>query len=728
MGRVINAFAQFFDGSGAPLVNGWLLFLESSSNNTKKNTYNDSLMQILNANPLQLDAEGRCPSVFGTGDYRVISYTNDVVDDIDVPGTMLQTFDPVTAQGTLTGGGGGAGLAAWSATETYDLGDIVIYNTQVYRSLINGNFGLNPAIETGSWEAIDFMPQWNDTIYYNEGEYVYYGRNFYLSLQSLNINQQPDEAPGYWRPVATGFAPVVTKIIDYEVLPTENDILFVFGSAAVAGRQIDLPAMDATLSGFRVAFYNNNATYNLTIATLTGETIWRDLTLVIPPYVYAELRYDFTMDTWIVHSLHGGMLGGQVIGSPSRYITAAYIGLLHDGVTVPDDESMYFGDDNDTELIYNSAGSAFQLKLAAGNDFELYIDSVLHWEFVSTGELLVGAANPLPYIGNVASPIPRGYFTYIYIPDNGHIYLGAGNDIDIYHDGANNNLFFSNGLSKIGTLTAHDLDFYVNNTQVLYFDAATLDAYYSQNMHLPDSKGLYLGTGSDTVLYYDGTNFILDNLSGIIYFKQASVNAFYIDASLDGHFTHDLYIANTLYVTNDIVVTDDITCDRLNFTSIYDGSNLLTATFAEINARCDNVPIRSTATSAAFESTTSSKQVLTLNLGTVTDGDFGIVFFSNDNMTKWLSAGQAGIELAKYSGTSTIRLGGYASTPVAVFELFNYYYSSLNSQTDNRRMSGCTTLEITGTGTLVLDLTLFCRTTSVEANGFCIEVLWLKKQ
>ncbi|GAH01982.1 unnamed protein product, partial [marine sediment metagenome] len=41
MPRVIDAFAQFFDDNGDPLVNGFLAFKESGTNNTDKDTFAD---------------------------------------------------------------------------------------------------------------------------------------------------------------------------------------------------------------------------------------------------------------------------------------------------------------------------------------------------------------------------------------------------------------------------------------------------------------------------------------------------------------------------------------------------------------------------------------------------------------------------------------------------------------------------------------------------------------
>jgi hypothetical protein len=109
MARVIAAFSQFFDDAGDPLENGWLKFLVSQTNNTDKDTYYDSNLTILNTNPVQLDAAGRCPDIFGTGAYRIVSYENNPVTN--QPGTQVQVFDPVQVASEAESTTAGAGAA-----------------------------------------------------------------------------------------------------------------------------------------------------------------------------------------------------------------------------------------------------------------------------------------------------------------------------------------------------------------------------------------------------------------------------------------------------------------------------------------------------------------------------------------------------------------------------------------------------------------------------------------
>ena len=199
MSRVIPAFAQFFDGAGDPLVDGWLQFLESGSNNTDKNTYADSDQIIANTNPVQLDGEGRCPNVFGTGAYRVISFHNDPEDE-ETPGEQVQMFDPVSAPLTaLSSTVNSSGFAAYSALITYGLSDIVLSGVDNYRSLATGNLNNNPPVSPTVWEQVVIVGVWNLNISYPLGALTKDDVAIYMSLQNANINQDPTVSPLWWR-------------------------------------------------------------------------------------------------------------------------------------------------------------------------------------------------------------------------------------------------------------------------------------------------------------------------------------------------------------------------------------------------------------------------------------------------------------------------------------------------------------------------------------------------
>jgi hypothetical protein len=328
MGRVIQAFAQYFDDDGDPLINGWLKFLESGSNNTLKNTYYDENLQVVNENPLQLDAAGRCPNVFGTGNYRVISYTKNFEDEDDV-GEQIQVFDPVAAQGTTSGGGGGGGFEAWDSGTTYALGDIVTYNTKYYRSIIAVNLNLIPTIETASWEEIELLPVYNANVTYEATDLCHYQGNIYISLASLNTGNTPGAAPTYWRPVASDYYVTSSKTANYEILTTERDYLFILGSGTAGAIQFDLPLMDATFDRFRLGIYNDSD-YDLTLDPLGTAAIWKsgETSIVIKPGVFAELYYDYATDTWLISGPVGSVFGYQDIGTSGDRVASIYATAL----------------------------------------------------------------------------------------------------------------------------------------------------------------------------------------------------------------------------------------------------------------------------------------------------------------------------------------------------------------------------------------------------------------
>lgn len=200
MSRVIAAFTQFLDGNGDPAVNAWLRFLQSSTNNTLKNTYADANLSLPNENPLQLDAEGRCPNVFGQGSYRVDLFYNNTVTN--APGELVQSFDPVSTFDTPAGTGGN--FAEWVDTTVYQVSNIVIYNGLYYRSITADNLGNPPDTNTDQWEQIAFLRYYNPDVVYNEDDLVISDGVLYFSLVDLNQGNTPLTSPAYWGAVGAG--------------------------------------------------------------------------------------------------------------------------------------------------------------------------------------------------------------------------------------------------------------------------------------------------------------------------------------------------------------------------------------------------------------------------------------------------------------------------------------------------------------------------------------------
>lgn len=560
MGRVIAAFSQFFDGEGAPLARGWLRFTENLTNNTDKDTFFDPIYQIPNENPLQLDAEGRCGNVFGTGLYRVVLFENDPEDE-DSPGEQVQLFDNVAAEASASTGGGGAGFADWDNTVEYDLYDIVIYNTVYYRSLQAENLNNNPAIEESYWEAIDFLHYYNSTITYSAGDLIQYNYNLYLSKQSLNSGNDPESSPAWWRPVATGYQDIFLKTTDYEILPTEPDSIFVLSSAAVADSQFDLPALDATADRFKVAVYNASD-YELTISALSG-SIWIDSTseLIIEKGAFCEFRYSSDLDQWMPCNNAGQALGGQTLGTatlPVALIHADTVNLTTANITTanittahfPSDEFCYFGDADDSAIGYNSGDTSLDIDGPDLGSIDLLIDGVKFWSVDASGALLAGAASPLKNIGASADRINYVYPSFISFSDSGACYFGSDNDASIYHNGSAGYFDCSTGNLTFLTSSAASLVFQTDSTNALILNTAQNAIFYGVSINLyASTQYINFGNPLNMRMFHNDSNGYIDTAAGNLYFRMTGSysTAMMIDTSLNVNFYGNTTIGTSEY-------------------------------------------------------------------------------------------------------------------------------------------------------------------------------------
>lgn len=478
MGRILPAFYQFFDDSGDPLSLGWLRFLEPSTNNTDKNTYADENLTVANANPLRLDAAGRMPDAFGTGKYRVVSFKNDP-DDESNPGEQVQVKDPVQAEGTVTGGAGG-GFEAWDTNVTYQLNDIVEYNNLLYRSLIVDNLGNNPSIETYAWEQIDFIRYWNETISYTVNELVYYSGNLYLSLQTTNLNHIPSARLDYWLPVATGAPEILYKDDNYEIIIDDIYSIVVLSSATLADKIFTLPAVTSYHDRF-VVWIANESDYNLSITAQLTADIWLEDPVIIQKGSMARLQYSGAEDHWHVSGV-GPALGAQNIGTTTNPVVNAYIdgadidtADIAGSLNLADDISIFFGNDDDADIVFTSATPALDINsaenifinLAAGKSLTVNVDGTDHWIFDSTGPLLRDFSNPQADIGSSSEYIDDIFCETINIYDLQRINFNTGNDLTIFHNTASIGFITNNtgDLRLTNTAASGAIEFYTNGTQ-----------------------------------------------------------------------------------------------------------------------------------------------------------------------------------------------------------------------------------------------------------------------
>jgi len=210
MARIIDAFSQFSDGAGNPLINGKIRFLESGTNNTDKTTFKDSGLTIPNTNPVDLDGEGRPAfDIFGSGVYKGILFTSDDV--------QISQADP------LSGSFSDGGIADFVDGDTYDIPDIVIANdNNYYRTLSNGNQGNEPSSDPTNWELLQFGTVYNATISYSNTDSVY-GLDgiLYYSQINNNLNNTPGTTSD-WLSTVSGNSIVKLPI---NLIPAEGAIV-----------------------------------------------------------------------------------------------------------------------------------------------------------------------------------------------------------------------------------------------------------------------------------------------------------------------------------------------------------------------------------------------------------------------------------------------------------------------------------------------------------------------
>jgi hypothetical protein len=85
----------------------------------------------------------------------------------------------------------------WSATQTYEIGDLVWHNGNFYEALtVNNNS--NPVSNPTDWELINTSDiQWDINLTYSVGQIVWYTDSFYLCILE-STGDQPDTSPTYW--------------------------------------------------------------------------------------------------------------------------------------------------------------------------------------------------------------------------------------------------------------------------------------------------------------------------------------------------------------------------------------------------------------------------------------------------------------------------------------------------------------------------------------------------
>lgn len=275
MPRIIDPFSQFFDDEGNPLVNGFLQFYESGTNNTDKDTFADINEEIANANPVPLSGSGRCPNVFGTGAYNIISFADSIITP-GTPGEQIQQFDPVIA-GQVEGA-----FAEWNAVTLYAEGDIVTGPDGLYyKSIVAGNQNQDPTANPDKWKEIQFLDVWNTNVTYEINDIVVRSGSLYASLTASNLGNDPASDTTNWGTIV--------------------------GDGSITFEKIGSDISTNSISGLTLSNNTTDSDHDIDISTGNARDSTDAYTLVLDSVLVKQIDA-----AWAVGTDAGGMFTGSV--------------------------------------------------------------------------------------------------------------------------------------------------------------------------------------------------------------------------------------------------------------------------------------------------------------------------------------------------------------------------------------------------------------------------------
>ena len=195
-----------------------------------------------------------------------------------------------------------------------------------------------------------------------------------------------------------------------------------------------------------------------------------------------------------------------------------------DGTTTGD---LYLRSTNDDiimsaadDIVLQVQGSETGLRCNGNGAVELYYDNSKKFETSSTGTTTTGVSSTTSLSINSTSG-------YIGLPDSAKIFVGTGNDLQIYHDGSNSYIYQNGtGELRINTNTFRVMDRNGGETQIVASEDGAVELYYdnskklhthsggitiSGSIHMDDNNKFICGTSDDLQIYHNGTNsFIQD--------------------------------------------------------------------------------------------------------------------------------------------------------------------------------------------------------------------------
>ena len=121
--------------------------------------------------------------------------------------------------------------------------------------------------------------------------------------------------------------------------------------------------------------------------------------------------------------------------------------------------------------------------------------------------------------------------------DNAKAYFGAGNDLQIHHDGANSNIYNQTNSLYIRSadvritnagVSEHMAKFFENGTVELYYDNSKKFETRSDGVLIGDSQGYYCGDGADLRMFFNGTDGYIRAEAGKLHLDKAGGEKFIV--------------------------------------------------------------------------------------------------------------------------------------------------------------------------------------------------------
>jgi hypothetical protein len=188
---------------------------------------------------------------------------------------------------------------------------------------------------------------------------------------------------------------------------------------------------------------------------------------------------------------------------------------IYEDVYVADDKKIHFGAGNDIKIYHNSS---------SGNaNIENYTGDIYVTNYTDDGDIFFrvddGGNNII-----TAMKIDASSTGTVRLPNDGqNLYLGAGDDLRLLHDGTNSYVYAYNGPLYVGAVSTDQDVFIRGNDGGTSINAVKFDmsdagtALFNHDVRMLDNSRYFMGTSNDFQMMHDGTNSHIENLTGDLY-------------------------------------------------------------------------------------------------------------------------------------------------------------------------------------------------------------------